>query len=106
MDALREVASIGAGQPVSALVELGGQSLNAVSELTGLPLAASPPGFAMDRVGAIPQCLACQASDMDSNAITMRVQVRGDTADVVGAFTCIPEPDALRVLLDALGVAG
>ncbi|MCC6728693.1 MAG: chemotaxis protein CheC [Chthonomonadales bacterium] len=94
----------------SALLEAGNilisSFLNAVSELTGLSLAASPPGFAMDMVGAILQCLACQASDMDSNALTMRVQVRGDTADVVGAFTYIPEPDALRVLFSALGVAG
>jgi len=92
----------------SALAEVGNilisSFLNAISELTGLSLPASPPGVAIDMTGAILSSLAGVSPTLGDHALTIMTRLTDSREPVEGVFVYIPEPDSLPVLFQSLGV--
>lgn len=92
----------------SALMEIGNilvsSFLNAISDLTGLCLPASPPGIAIDMTGAILQSMATVSPLIGDHALTIMTRLVDCHQPVEGVFVFIPEPDSLPVLFRTLGI--
>ena len=92
----------------SALSEVGNilisSFLNAVSEMTGLTLSASPPGVAVDMGGAIIASIV-SITDLEWEQV-LAITTRMDDIDhpIEGVFLFIPEPSSLPILFKSLGM--
>lgn len=93
---------------LSALTEVGNvlvsSFLNAISEMTGLFLPASPPGIAVDMTGAILESIASASTDLGDHALTIMTRLSDCEHPVEGVFVFIPEPQSLPTLFSALGL--
>lgn len=92
----------------SALTEVGNilvsSFLNAIAEMTGLVLPASPPGIAVDMTGAILESIAAVSSALGDHALTIMTRLVDCEHPVEGVFVYIPEPQSLPTLFRALGL--
>jgi chemotaxis protein CheC len=92
----------------SALMEIGNilasTYLVALSNLTGLRLASTPPAIAVDAAAAILCAIGAEvASDSDETFLIV-TQIGGDDDEVRGSFLFIPELNSLQPILRALRV--
>lgn len=92
----------------SALMEVGNilvsSFLNALSDMTGLFLPASPPGIAIDMTAAILASIAAASPSLGDHALTIMTHLEDCEQPVEGVFVFIPEPDSLPVLFKTLGL--
>jgi chemotaxis protein CheC len=92
----------------SALMEVGNilvsSFLNAIADMTGLNLPASPPGIAVDMTGAILESIAAVSVDLGDHALTIMTRLIDCEHPIEGVFVFIPEPRALPTLFSALGL--
>lgn len=94
----------------SALSEVGniilGAFLNAISMMTGYVLPASVPSVAHDMLGAIMDVVASIFGVMGETAVIVKttLQVMDVQQEIRGNVIMVPDPGALAVLLEKLGV--
>jgi chemotaxis protein CheC len=92
----------------SALKELGniitGTYLSTVSQVLGLRISHSVPGFAADMLGAILDGILARLSLKAVYVVIVENEFRVEK-DVYGThLVFVPEPEALKIMLKALGV--
>lgn len=92
---------------VSALKELGniitGSYLNALSELTGMRIAASVPYISIDMAGAIMSVPAIEFGKYGDKALLIESEF-GDEVMIEGYFILLPELDSYEKILRSLGI--
>ncbi len=92
---------------VSALKELGniitGSYLNALSELTGMRIAASVPYISIDMAGAIMSVPAIEFGKYGDKALLIESEF-GDEVMIEGYFILLPELDSYDKILASLGI--
>lgn len=95
---------------VSAMLEIGNivnsSFLNAVSDMTGLTLHATPPVVSIEMAMAITETVVVEAEERDAFALAIetRIAERGDTGSR-GCLLCIPTRAGLRTLFERLGIS-
>lgn len=92
----------------SALMEVGNilvsSFLNAIADLTGLSMPASPPGIAIDMSGAILSSIAAASPNLGDHALTVMTRLTDCEQPIEGAFVYIPEPTSLTAVFKSLGM--
>ncbi|HSP73584.1 MAG TPA: chemotaxis protein CheC, partial [Gaiellaceae bacterium] len=93
---------------LSALAEVGNilasSYLNAIVEMTGLPLEPTPPEVEVDLLGRVVERRLTAESDAADPAILMRSCLTVEASDASFAFLFVPRLAGVGQLLDALGV--
>lgn len=92
----------------SALMELGNiinsSFLNALSDMTGLRMEASPPRMACDMAASILQAVIVEASIEDHVALAVRTEIQEENGVIGGYFLYIPTLDGLNLAFRRLGI--
>ncbi len=93
----------------SAMLEIGNiinsSYLNAISDMTGSSLQATPPLVSVDSSLVIASTIVAEAAIRDVVAITIETRIfAADEEGVNGFFLCIPTVDGLRQLFAKLGL--
>jgi chemotaxis protein CheC len=92
----------------SAALEVGNMVnaglLNAIGDMTGLTLNATPPQVSMDMSAAVVASIVCEASYVDSVALSIRTEIIDAAHRVSGFFVYIPTVGGLRSVFASLGV--
>lgn len=92
----------------SALLEVGnivnGSFLNAISDMTGLRLLATPPWVSIEMAGAAVSTVLAEAEQKDAFALSVQTSIRGETTEIEGTFLCIPTVESLNTLMVRLGL--
>jgi chemotaxis protein CheC len=91
--ALREVGNI-----------LGTSYLNAIVEMTGLPLQPEPPEIEIDLLGLVVERRLTGHADLSDPAILMRSQLTIEASSARFTFLFVPQLGAVEQLLAALGL--
>lgn len=95
---------------VSALKEIGniltGAYVYAFSNFTGLNMLSSVPALTYDMVGAILNTVLVDLGAMDDYALLIETKLTACEVNITGHFFLVPDPGALTIILDALGVKG
>jgi len=78
--------------------------LNSISDMTGLKLHATPPQVSMDMSAAVVASIVCEASYVDSVALSIQTQIYDVSHRVNGYFVYIPTVGGLRSVFQSLGV--
>jgi chemotaxis protein CheC len=93
----------------SALLEIGnivnGSFLNALSEMTGLAMHATPPYLAIEMSAAILQAIVVEASYSEHYALSIRTSITDFDQSMEGFFVYIPSVGGLRTIFTSLGIA-
>ncbi len=93
----------------SALLEIGNiinsSFLNALSDMTGLSMYATPPYLAVEMSGAILDAVVVEASCNDHVALSIRTVISDLDGCLEGFFVYIPSVGGLRHLFSTLGIA-
>ncbi len=94
----------------SALQETGsilaGSYLNALSQMTGILLRPSVPGFAMDMAGAIIDFILVEISRHDDYVLVIETQFDVMEHVIQGHLILFPNLGSLGLILGRLGVGG
>ncbi len=94
----------------SALQETGsilaGSYLNALSQMTGILLRPSVPGFAMDMAGAIIDFILVEISQSDDYVLVIETMFDILEHVIKGHLILFPDLGSLDLILGRLGVAG
>ncbi|MFM9872903.1 MAG: chemotaxis protein CheC [Fimbriimonadaceae bacterium] len=93
----------------SAMLEIGNivssSFLNAISDMSGLRLHATPPMVSVDIVYSIASSIVAEAEMDDAVALALETRLYGlDDLDTTGYFLCVPTMDGLNKLFHALGI--
>lgn len=92
---------------LSALSEIGniitGAYLSALSGLTGLRIASSVPGLAIDMAGAILSVPAVEFGKVGDKVLLIQTRF-GEDDFVNGYFILIPDLESYKVILSSLGM--
>lgn len=93
----------------SAMLEIGNiinsSFLDAISELTGLKVHATPPLVSMDTSRSIVSSIIAEAELGDSIALAIETHIfETKTGSTEGYFLCIPERDSIELFFDRLKV--
>jgi chemotaxis protein CheC len=91
--ALREIGNI-----------LGASYLNALVEMTGVPLEPEPPQIEIDLLGHVVERRLTGGSNPADPAILMRSRLTVESSDASFSFLFVPQIGAVDQLLDSLGV--
>jgi chemotaxis protein CheC len=78
--------------------------LNAIADMTGLSLHATPPRVSMDMSAAVVASIVCEASYVDSVALSIQTEIYDASHRVSGFFVYIPSVGGLRSIFQSLGV--
>jgi chemotaxis protein CheC len=78
--------------------------LNSISDMTGLSLHATPPQVSMDMTAAVVASIVCEASFVDSVALSIQTEISDSHHRVTGFFVYIPTVGGLRSVFRSLGV--
>lgn len=78
--------------------------LNAISDMTGLSLQATPPQLSMDMGAAVVASIVCEASFVDAVALSIQTEISDTVHRVNGYFVYIPTIGGLREVFRSLGV--
>ncbi len=78
--------------------------LNSISDMTGLSLHATPPQVSMDMTAAVVASIVCEASFVDSVALSIQTEIFDLSHRVSGFFVYIPTVGGLRSVFQSLGV--
>jgi chemotaxis protein CheC len=92
----------------SALQETGsilaGSYLNALSQMTGILLRPSVPGFAMDMAGAIIDFILVEISQSDDYVLVIETEFDILEHVIKGHLILFPDLGSLDIILGRLGV--
>lgn len=92
----------------SALKEIGNilssSYLGALTGMSGLFLAPSPPSAAMDMAGAILSVILTELAMVGDVALVIETEFLNEVDSITGYFFLIPDPGSLNALLKAIGV--
>jgi len=91
--ALKEISNIMTGAYLYALIQL-----------TGFTLLPSVPAFACDMAGAILNSALLDCAVIGDHALIIETQFSITERQINGHFFLVPEPGALKTILNALGV--
>lgn len=93
---------------VSAMLEVGNilnsSFLNALSEMTGLKMHATPPLVSVEMVTSIVQSIVVEAEIADAVALTIDTELFAKDGALRGTFLCIPSRNGLTQLLGRFGL--
>lgn len=93
----------------SAMLEVGNilnsSFLNALSDMTGLALHATPPLVSVEMASAIAESIVAEAEQRDVLALAIETAIFDEAESTRGYFLCIPTLDGLRLLFERLGIA-
>ncbi len=94
----------------SATLEVGNiicsSFLNAISDLTGLRMHATPPMVSIDSVTSILSTVAAEAEIRDLLGLVLETDIRMEgTPRTPGYFLCMPNEAGLSLLLERMGVS-
>ena len=78
--------------------------MNSISDMTGLSLHATPPQVSMDMTAAVVASIVCEASFVDSVALSIQTEITDLQHTVRGFFVYIPTLGGLRSVFASLGV--
>lgn len=94
----------------SALQETGsilaGSYLNALSQMTGILLRPSVPGFAMDMAGAIIDFILVEISQSEDYVLVIETEFDISQHKIFGHLILFPDLGSLDIILGRLGVNG
>jgi chemotaxis protein CheC len=94
----------------SALQETGsilaGSYLNALSQMTGILLRPSVPGFAMDMAGAIIDFILVEISQSEDYVLVIETEFDISQHRICGHLILFPDLGSLDIILGRLGVSG
>lgn len=94
----------------SALQETGsilaGSYLNALSQMTGLLLKPTVPGFAMDMAGAIIDFILVEISQSEDHVLVIETEFDVLDRKIKGHLVLFPDLGSLDLILGRLGVSG
>ncbi|OFW59354.1 MAG: hypothetical protein A2W01_09090 [Candidatus Solincola sediminis] len=94
----------------SALQETGsilaGSYLNALSQMTGILLRPSVPGFAMDMAGAIIDFILVEISQSEDYVLVIETEFDISQHKIRGHLILFPDLGSLDIILGRLGVSG
>lgn len=94
----------------SALQETGsilaGSYLNALSQMTGILLRPSVPGFAMDMAGAIIDFILVEISQSEDYVLVIETEFDISQHKICGHLILFPDLGSLDIILGRLGVNG
>jgi len=94
----------------SALQETGsilaGSYLNALSQMTGILLKPSVPGFAMDMAGAIVDFILVEISQSEDYVLVIETEFDIMDRKIRGHLILFPDLGSLDIILGRLGVSG
>jgi chemotaxis protein CheC len=94
----------------SALQETGsilaGSYLNALSQMTGILLRPSVPGFAMDMAGAIIDFILVEISQSEDYVLVIETEFDISQRKICGHLILFPDLGSLDIILGRLGVNG
>jgi len=92
----------------SVMLEVGNimnsSFLNAISEMCGLPIHATPPLLAVEMAAAILQAIVLEATTTDSHALSIETKVSCEEEHAEGYFLFIPTLGGLQRLFSSLGL--
>jgi chemotaxis protein CheC len=95
---------------VSTIKEVGNilssAFLSAISQLTGLSLIPSVPGFAYDMAGSILDYVLIEISRLADKALVIETAFTEGREEIKGHFFLLPDPHTLDVMLRALEGTG
>jgi chemotaxis protein CheC len=93
----------------SALQETGsilaGSYLNALSQMTGLLLRPSVPGYALDMAGAIIDFILIEISQSEDYVLVIETEFDVDAQLIKGHLILFPDLGSLSIILGRLGVS-
>ena len=94
----------------SAMLEIGNilssSFLNAISDLSGLKLHATPPLVSVDLVYTIASTIVAEAELNEAVALAIETRLyETDDESTTGYFLCVPTLNGLKQLFNALGIA-
>jgi len=94
----------------SAVLEVGNiinsSFLNAISDMTGLKLHATPPMVSIDLSASIASSIVAEAQMSEVVALSIETEVIETGSNLIhGYFLCIPSLEGLRLLFAKLGIA-
>ncbi|HOJ77433.1 MAG TPA: chemotaxis protein CheC [Bacillota bacterium] len=81
-----------------------GAYLNALTKLTNLTMLSSVPAYSCDMAGAIINSALLDLGMLGEYALLIETRFSTTTQQLDGDFFLIPDPGALEVILEALGV--
>ncbi|MBS1721193.1 MAG: chemotaxis protein CheC [Armatimonadetes bacterium] len=92
----------------SAMLELGNivdsGFLNAISDMTGLKVHASPPFLSIDMGVAVLYQIFAEAQLAGLSALSVRTSIQNETGDIEGFFIYFPTDGSLQTLFASLGI--
>lgn len=92
----------------SALIEIGniinGSFLNAIADMTGFTLHATPPALAVDMSYVILESIVAEASLTEHVALSIENEIFDSEKKASGVFLYIPTMGGLQALFGALGI--
>ena len=92
----------------SVMLELGNiinsSFLNAISDMSELPLHATPPLVSIEMAAAILQSIVLQACETDYAALSIETRIYDDSGEAEGFFLFIPTVGGLHKLFAKLGI--
>jgi chemotaxis protein CheC len=93
----------------SALQETGsilaGSYLNALSQMTGLLLRPSVPGYALDMAGAIIDFILIEISQSEDHVLVIETEFDVEEQTIKGHLILFPDLGSLSIILGRLGVS-
>lgn len=113
-DLAKLMVSVDPGTPLttmeqSALQETGsilaGSYLNALSQMTGLLLRPSVPGYALDMAGAIIDFILIEISQSEDYVLVIETEFDVDAHLIKGHLILFPDLGSLSIILGRLGVS-
>jgi len=103
-----EVSAVGELE-ASAMLEVGNilnsSFLNALSDMTGLALHATPPMVSVEMASAIAQSIVAEAEQREVVALAIETAIFDEAEATRGYFLCIPTLAGLQLLFERLGIA-
>lgn len=92
---------------VSVLSEIGNilnsSFMNALSEMTGLAIHATPPIVGAEMITSLLDTILAEAEMTDTVALTLETALREEGTSTSGFFVFIPNAEGLHKVLDRLG---
>ncbi|MCA0359808.1 MAG: chemotaxis protein CheC [Armatimonadetes bacterium] len=97
--------------PASAMLEVGNilsaSFMNALSDMTGLKIHATPPMVSIDLAYTIAASIVAEAELSDAVALAIETRLFGmENQQTTGYFLCVPTLEGLNKLFAALGIQG
>jgi chemotaxis protein CheC len=94
----------------STILEVGNilcsSFLNAISDMTGLRLEATPPAVSIDTATSIVSTLIVEACLQETSILTLETRIYEEGSQTLqGRFFCMPAASGLGLVFERLGVA-